>query len=210
MDFNDFWYNVVSSEEDIRELKETATDMTAKEMCIKYGVSEYKLRQVLRLYGLKPKTPERAKVRNPISNWARTFNGGKLVSIYYDMLKRCHDPKNKGYKRYGARGIYVCEEWRNNCSSFYTWAKENGYRKGLTIDRIDNNKGYSPDNCKWTTWKVQTDNSCNTRWILFNGEKKTLKDWAATLDISYQVLADRIYRYGWSIERALTTPVKHD
>lgn len=208
MNFNDFWYNVVSSEEDIKKLKEEATNMTAKEMCIKYEVSEYKLRQVLKLHGLKPKTPERDKIRNPISNWARTFNGGKLTSVYYDMLKRCHDSKNKGYERYGARGIYVCEEWRNDCSNFYKWAKDNGYKKGLTIDRIDNSKGYSPDNCRWTTRKVQTDNRCNTRWVLFNGEKKTLKDWSKTLGISYQVLADRIYRYGWSIEKALTTPVK--
>lgn len=208
MNFNDFWYNVVSSEEDIKKLKEEATNMTAKEMCVKYGVSEYKLRQVLKLYGLKPKTPERNKIRNPISNWARTFNGGKLISVYYDMLKRCYDTKNKGYERYGARGIYVCEEWRSDCSNFYKWAKDNGYKKGLTIDRIDNNKGYSPNNCRWTTWKVQTDNRCNTRWILFNGEKKTLRDWSIALGISYQVLADRIYRYGWSIEKAFTTPVK--
>lgn len=208
MNFNDFWYNVVSSEEDIKRLKEEATNMTAKEMCVKYGVSEYKVRQVLRLYDLKPKTPERAKIRNPISNWARTFNGGKLTSVYYDMLKRCHDPKNKGYEKYGAKGIYVCEEWRNDCSSFYKWAKDNGYKEGLTIDRIDNNKGYSPDNCRWTTWKVQTVNRRCTRWILFKGQKKTLKEWSETLNISYQVLADRIYRYGWSIEKALTTPVK--
>ena len=177
MNFNDFWYNVVSSEEDIKKLKEEATNMTAKEMCVKYGVSEYKVRQVLRLYDLKPKTPERAKIRNPISNWARTFNGGKLTSVYYDMLKRCHDPKNKGYEKYGAKGIYVCEEWRNNCSSFYKWAKDNGYKEGLTIDRIDNNKGYSPENCRWVDAKTQARNTRQNRFIVFNGEKHCLAEW---------------------------------
>ena len=208
MNFNNFWYEVVASEEDKEVLKNEAANMTAKEMCKVHDVSECKLRKILNLYGIKPKTPDRPKMRNPVSNWARTFNGGKLISVYYDMLKRCHDPKNKGYERYGAKGIYVCEEWRNDCSSFYKWAKDNGYKEGLTIDRIDNSKGYSPDNCRWTTWKVQTVNRSCTRWILFNGEKKTLKEWSETLNISYQVLADRIYRYGWSIERALTTPVK--
>lgn len=207
MNFNNVWYEVVASEGDKEVLKNEAANMTAKEMCKTHNVSESKLRQVLNLYGIRPKTPDRAKIRNPVSNWARTFNGGKLISVYYDMLKRCHDSKNKGYEKYGAKGIYVCEEWRSNCSNFYKWAKENGYKEGLTIDRIDNNKGYSPDNCRWTTWKVQTVNRRNTRWILFNGEKKTLKEWSEELNISYQVLADRIYRYGWSIERALTTPV---
>ena len=207
MNFNNVWYEVVTSEEDKEVLKNEAANMTAKEMCKTHNVSESKLRQVLNLYGIRPKTPYRAKIRNPVSNWARTFNGGKLTSVYYNMLKRCHDPKNKGYKDYGARGITVCDEWRNDCCIFYKWARDNGYKEGLTIDRIDNNKGYSPDNCRWTTWKVQTVNRRNTRWILFNGEKKTLKEWSEALNISYQILADRIYRYGWSIERALTTPV---
>ena len=140
-----------------------------------------------------------------IQTWARTYNKGRIRHVYYGMLKRCYDDKNKAYHRYGGRGITVCDEWKNDCRNFYLWAKENGYREGLTIDRIDNNKGYSPDNCRWTTYKVQSANRECTRWIEFNGERKTLKEWADTIGLSYNVLADRIYRYGWSVEKALTT-----
>ena len=110
--------------------------MTAKEMSGKYGVSESKVRQVLREYGIKPLVPKRAEVRNPISHWARTFNNGRLLSIYYNMLKRCY--KNT-----------VCDEWKDNCVNFYAWAKENGYRNGVKLRLIDKNKGYCPSNCKW-------------------------------------------------------------
>lgn len=140
-----------------------------------------------------------------IQTWARTYNKGRVRYVYYDMLKRCYDEKNKYFYRYGARGIIVCDEWKNDCRTFYAWAKDSGYCEGLTLDRIDNNKWYSPDNCRWTTYKVQTKNRECTRWIEFNGERKTLKEWADTIGISYNALSDRIYRYGWSVEKALTT-----
>ena len=205
MDFNRVWYEVVESEADINELKEKASQATAKQMCKEFSVSEYKLRQVLKMYDIKPLVPERASQRDYIAHWASTFNGGKLRYVYYDMLKRCHDTNNKGYEQYGAKGIVVCKEWREDCRSFYKWAKENGYDKGLTIDRIDNSKGYSPDNCRWTTWKVQTVNRSCTRWVIFNGERKTLKEWSTVLGMDYQLLADRIYRLGWTVDRAFTT-----
>ena len=123
------------------------------------------------------------------------------------MLKRCHDPKNKGFAHYGARGIFVCDEWRENCRVFYQWARENGYEQGLTLDRIDNSKGYCPENCRWVTAKVQTMNRDCTRWVTFNGVKRTLKDWGEITKLGYKVLADRIYRYGWTVERALTEKI---
>lgn len=210
MNFNDTWWEVIRTQEDKEELEKTAGIYTVKQMAEKYSVSESKVRKVLAMYGIKPFKVTKASETNKrqkdheIAYWARTFNGGKLRHVYYDMLKRCHGPKNKGYARYGARGITVCEEWRNDCCVFYRWAKENGYKEGLTIDRIDNNKGYCPENCRWTTWKVQTANRGNTRWLTFNGETKTLKEWSEVLGMSYQLLADRVYRYGWSVDKALT------
>ena len=128
MDFNNSWYNVVLSDADMAE----ASTMTAKEMSAKYGVSEFKVRQVLREHNIKPLVPKRAEVRIPISHWARTFNNGKLLSIYYNMRRRHPN------------------EWNfSDCTAFYEWAKDNGYKEGMKLYRIDKNQGYSPANCKW-------------------------------------------------------------
>lgn len=210
MDFRKKWYEVLESQEDVAVLTEEAKNLTYKELSLKYEVSVTKLRWVLGMYGIKPKPAERQTgiIRSDIAHWARTFNGGKLRHVYYDMLKRCHNPENKGYASYGARGVTVCDEWLNNRLAFFQWAKDNGYEAGKTIDRIDNNKGYSPDNCRWTTWKVQMQNRRNTIWISWKGEKKTLKDWSEELGIDYSTLKDRIYRYHWSVEKAFTEKVQ--
>lgn len=217
MDFSKRYYEVVQTEEDRALLKQEALNMTYQELADKYKITKSKMYTVCRWNEIKAKTPERIKkVKKPkvpkisheereITKWASTENNGKIRAVYYNMLKRCHHPDNKGYANYGARGIYVCEEWRKDCKAFYKWARDNGYKEGLTIDRIDNNKGYSPDNCRWTTWKVQTVNRKCTRWIEYKGERHTLKEWESITGISYQILADRIFRYGWTIERALTT-----
>lgn len=221
MNFNDRWYEVIKTKEDRECLEAEAKTLTAKELAKKFNVSESKIRIVLRMYDIKPKKPMKEvsikeKIKKPakiskeeheILFWARTYNKGRLRYVYYDMLKRCYKSTDKGYARYGAKGITVCDEWKNKCFNFYKWAKENGYKEGLTIDRIDNNKGYSPDNCRWTTRKVQAVNRSCTRWIVFNEQKHTLKEWAEITGISYQVLADRIYRYGWTVDKALTTKI---
>lgn len=75
----------------------------------------------------------------------------RVYTIWQRMRDRCNNPKHKSYHRYGGRGITVCSEWNNSFTKFYEWAMSSGYEDGLTIDRIDNDKGYFPDNCQWLT-----------------------------------------------------------
>lgn len=91
-------------------------------------------------------------------NHKHNLRNTKLYAIWTMMKQRCYNPNNKNFKDYGGRGITVCEEWLNDVQAFYEWSMKNGYKEGLTIDRIDNDKGYSPDNCRWTTMKVQRKN----------------------------------------------------
>lgn len=121
------------------------------------------------------------------------------------MLNRCYNANHKYYNRYGGRGITVCDEWKNNFQAFYDWAISNGYRDDLTLDRKDNDNGYSPENCRWTTKKEQSNNRENNIVITYNGKTQTLSQWAEEIRIPYHKLLVRIKR-GWSVERAFTKP----
>lgn len=109
------------------------------------------------------------------------------------MKSRCYDSNNDHYKWYAARGITICDEWLDDFMNFYNWSMENGYRENLTIDRIDNNKGYSPDNCRWANQTTQVRNRSNTRNITYNGETKTLTEWCNQLGLSYKTIYARLY-----------------
>lgn len=110
-------------------------------------------------------------LRNELTRSRVTKHGKKgirLYQIWKGMTQRCLNPANPGYKRYGGRGITVCDEWKNDFQSFYSWAMANGYdenapRGQCTIDRIDNDKGYSPENCRWVDMKTQIHNRSNSR-----------------------------------------------
>jgi hypothetical protein len=153
---------------------------------------------------------EKPKKDHTVSSWASSFNHGRIRYVYYDMIRRCYKETDNHYKDYGGRGITVCESWREDCCNFYKWAKDSGYKEGLQIDRIDNNKGYCPENCRWVTPRENAMNRRCTRKVAFEGETHTLEEWANITGISYQVLSDRIYRYGWTVRRALTTDTMHD
>ena len=126
----------------------------------------------------------------------------RLYRIWSNMIQRCSNPKNNNYHLYGAKGVTVCDEWKD-FSAFSKWAFENGYDDSLSIDRIKNNKGYSPDNCRWATPQEQTDNRDCTKRISFNGKTQTLKQWSEETGVAYKNLLWRIDR-GWPVEKALT------
>lgn len=130
----------------------------------------------------------------------------RLYQVWKHMRQRCRNPNFKDYKNYGARDIKICPAWNADYENFHNWALANGYRSDLTIERIDNNLGYSPQNCRWATRKEQSRNARSNRHIWFNGKDKIAAEWAETLGIKYSTLNMRLRR-GWSIERALTEPV---
>lgn len=114
----------------------------------------------------------------------RTFKHGmsrdRLYVIWSDMKDRCNNPNSANYKHYGGRGITICDEWNasDGFITFRDWAISNNYSDKLTIDRIDNNKGYSPSNCRWVTQKEQTLNTRRNHRIAFNGKTLTVSEWA--------------------------------
>lgn len=124
------------------------------------------------------------------------------------MLQRCYNPNDHSYKHYGGRGISICEEWKSNFKAFYDWAIPNGWEKALEIDREDNNGNYEPDNCRWVTPKVNSNNKRSNRFIEFKGIIKTAKEWAEEYNIPYTCFINRIGIYKWTIEKALTTKLK--
>jgi len=145
----------------------------------------------------------------------RTVHGmsrrGKQHPVYWiwsAMLQRCENQNHKYYKCYGGRGITVCDEW-HDAQVFIDWALANGWQKGLTLDRIDNNGNYEPDNCRWVTRKEQARNRRSNRLITFDGKTQTMAQWAEEVNVKDKVLWDRINVLHWPIERVLTEPVNN-
>lgn len=140
-------------------------------------------------------------------NKTHGMSGTRIYDIWSHMIARCEKPYDKRYGRYGARGISVCDEW-HKFEEFYKWAISSGYKEDLTIDRIDVDGGYCPENCRWATYKQQENNTSKNVLITFNGETKTLSEWADFYKISYKTLHQRIRVYKWDFERAVTQRVK--
>ena len=147
-----------------------------------------------------------------IVNQIRMYRGGADRRRLHDVLrmakKRCEDPSCEFYHNYGARGIKVCDEWQGSdgLDRFYRWAMSHGYKKGLTLDRIDNNKGYSPDNCQFVTMKYQSNNKRNNVYVTIGGVTKTLTEWCDFYNVPYSRVRVRYNAMGWDIEDALFTP----
>jgi hypothetical protein len=116
-----------------------------------------------------------------------------LYGVWRTMKSRCFNPNNKKYKNYGGRGITVCDEWVHDFQAFYDWAMSHGYEKGLSIDRIDNDRDYSPENCRWTDWKTQANNRRVTPVIVVDGVRHTAKEWADIAKVNYRTILRRYH-----------------
>ena len=136
-----------------------------------------------------------AKTKHPL--WKR----------YVSMHSRCENENRRQYKDYGGRGIKVCAEWsgKNGFENFYKWAVKSGWKDGLTIDRIDNNKGYSPKNCRWTTPAEQAKNRRTTRLFLYNGKQMCLSDICKVENIAYGKLYLRVIDKKMPLEEAIAS-----
>lgn len=121
------------------------------------------------------------------------------------MHKRCYNKTCGHFNNYGGRGIYICDEWLHHTEAFVYWSLAHGYAAGLSIDRIDVNGPYSPQNCRWATKQEQVRNTRHVRNITFNGETHPLSEWARKIGIERATLVAR-FRSGWTIDRALTVP----
>ena len=139
-------------------------------------------------------------------NYRHGLSHTRLDHIYKNMVARCTKDSATNYGRYGGRGITVCEEWKEDKTKFFEWAYKNGYGDDLSLDRKDNNKGYSPENCRWATSKEQANNTRNSRYIEAFGKRMTLGQWAEESGISLATIWARLQR-GWSGEDAVSRKV---
>lgn len=121
-------------------------------------------------------------------------NYKRLYYIFNGMRSRCYNINYIEYKNYGGRNIKICDEWMNNFLNFMDWAIENGYQNNLTIDRIDVNGNYEPDNCRWVTIKEQENNRRDNIFLKYKNKVKTLKQWSETIGIPYNTLYSRYSR----------------
>ena len=128
----------------------------------------------------------------------------RIYKIWQGIRQRCNNPNDKDYEDYGGRGIRVCEEWDKSSEAFVRWALENGYADNLSIDRIDTNSGYSPENCRWSTKKEQAHNRKSTHFITRNGETHNITEWAKILGVKRSLLLNRLYR-GWDEQEIFDT-----
>lgn len=128
--------------------------------------------------------------------------GTRIHRIWSGMKSRCYNPNAPKYSRYGARGIRVCDEWLNSLEAFCEWAMTHGYADNLTIDRIDNDGNYCPENCRWTTNEDQCNNRGHHILLEINGETKTIAQWAKSTEIAYRTIHARHHR-GWTGENLI-------
>ena len=142
-------------------------------------------------------------------------SSSRLYAVWCAIKQRCMNENSKHYNKYGGRGITICDEWTNDFSLFKEWANLTGYdehapRGECTIDRIDNNKGYYPDNCRWVNQETQMNNVSYNRYITYQGVQYTLSELAKAHNIDAAKLRQRIDRYGYSVEKALTKQEKQN
>ena len=134
------------------------------------------------------------------------YSHTNLHNRWLKIRERCYNPNSRSFENYGGRGIQMCNEWKQNFMRFYSWAIENGYKPGLTIDRIDVNGNYEPKNCRFINQKGQQNNRRNNVYITYKNKTQTLAQWADYYNIPYKILWKRI-KLGWTFEKAISTQI---
>ena len=137
-------------------------------------------------------------MRSALIKEARTKHGSRKTMLYSKwsgIKRRCYNENDSHYKDYGARGIGMCEEWEKSFSAFEKWAKESGYKDGDSLERVDVNKGYCPENCCWISMEDQAKNKRNTVWIIYNGMPKRMAEIADLENIPVKTISSRYYRF---------------
>lgn len=139
-----------------------------------------------------------------VANKKHGKTNSKLYVIWINMKARCRNPKNSMYKNYGGRGILICDEWAESFEAFMKWANDHNYSDGLSIERINVNGNYEPNNCKWIKPVEQYLNRTDSHMVTAYGRTQTIKEWSAESGIKYDTIERRINAYGWDSERAVS------
>lgn len=150
------------------------------------------------------------KEKNILNGQKRKIHGmtnKRIYKIWSDIKTRCYNKNNKEYKWYGERNIKMCDEWEKDFMLFYNWAIQNGYTEELTIDRINVNGDYEPNNCRWVDKLVQANNTRANHYIELNGVTHTVTEWSRIYGIKRNYIYIRVQR-GWSWKDAITIPIK--
>lgn len=135
----------------------------------------------------------------------------RLYNVWNSIIERTTNPKSRVWNAYGGRGITICDEWRNSFESFKEWAEKNGYKDELTIDRINNDMGYTPENCRWATYKQQNNNRRSNVNITIDEETHTLAEWSEISGINRWTITDRLKKNpNISKEELFAPPVRHN
>ena len=150
--------------------------------------------------GLEPVSVERKD--NSDGDFNHRLGGTRLYQVWAGMHSRCYSPTSPSFDYYGGRGIQVCKRW-NNVLNFL---EDMGHPpQGMSIDRINNDGNYTPENCRWATQEEQNSNTSRNCYVTWRGREQTIKAWAMELDLNPRSISERLKR-GWTVERALTTP----
>lgn len=173
--------------------KEKDTEFQLK--CQKCGTVFWKSRGFLKAKAVCPYCQGGRNYRN-----ANGYTKERLYERYRNILRRVKDPTKY-------QGVTICKEWEDDYLSFREWALKNGYDDSLTIDRIDNNKGYQPDNCRWVSLKRQANNRSNNHTVKYQGKIYTISELADYVELPYNAVLQRV-KNGWSIDDVVNTPYK--
>lgn len=157
------------------------------------------------MISIKPQWVERVKQNDKLVEYAICYYKSRLIGIYQNMKQRCNNPKSARYKRYGGRGIKICDEWlgENGKNKFIEWALDNGYEPDLSIERINIDKDYSPTNCKWIPLCDQSKNTQRTHLITHNGKTQCLEEWCKELGLKSNTIYYRSINNNISLEDAI-------